>query len=109
MQFLKTLFWVILAVAVAIFAIANNRLVTINLWGGLQADVKLWLLVIGPFLLGFLPLWIATRLGRWQAGRRAASTPYIATMATPAERTELTADGVLHSRAAGTPPVAGGA
>ena len=55
MQFLKTLFWVILAVVLVLFAHANWTVVTLNLWGGLQADVKLPVLVIGAFLLGFLP------------------------------------------------------
>ena len=33
MQFLKTLFWVVLAVSLAIFATRNWRDVTIDLWG----------------------------------------------------------------------------
>ena len=51
MQFLKTLFWVILAVVLVLFAHANWNVVTLNLWGGLQADVKLPVLVIGAFVL----------------------------------------------------------
>ena len=50
MQFLKTLFWVVVAVALTLFAIYNWRPVTLNLWSGLQADVKLPVLVAIPFL-----------------------------------------------------------
>lgn len=71
MHFLRTLFWVIIAVALLIFAWQNNKAVTVQLWGGLQADVKLWLLVIAPFLLGFLPTWIFHRISVWQSRRQA--------------------------------------
>lgn len=71
MHFLRTLFWVIIAVGLLIFAMQNNKPVTVNLWGGLQADVKLWLLVVAPFLLGFLPTWIFHRVSLWQRRRQA--------------------------------------
>jgi lipopolysaccharide assembly protein A len=70
MQFLKTLFWVILAVALVLFAHANWHMVTIELWGGLQADVKLPVLVIAAFLLGFLPTLIIYRARLWTLRRR---------------------------------------
>jgi putative membrane protein len=70
MQFLKTLFWVILAVVLVLFASANWQPVTVNLWGNLQADVKLPLLVITAFLLGFLPTLIVYRTRLWSLQRR---------------------------------------
>lgn len=74
MQFLKTLFWVILAVAVVLFASANwNTIVTVNLWSGLQADIKLPVLAIGAFLLGFLPTFIVYRARVWGLSRRLES------------------------------------
>ena len=82
MQFLRTLFWVIVAVAMLVFAVQNNGVVTVNLWGGLQADVKLWLLALGPLLAGFLPTWIFGRVSLWRqrqqasaAAQRALETP----------------------------------
>ena len=75
MHFLRTLFWVVIAVGMLIFAVQNNGVVTINLWGGLQADVKIWLLALGPLLLGFLPTWAFGRLNLWRerkAAREAA-------------------------------------
>ena len=41
MNFLRTLFWVVVAVSLAIFATRNWNDVTINLWGNIQAEVKL--------------------------------------------------------------------
>ena len=70
MQFLKTLFWVVLAVVVVLFAHANWNPVTLNLWGGLEADVKLPALLIGAFLLGFLPTFILYRARLWSLRRR---------------------------------------
>ena len=70
MQFLKTLFWVILAVVLVLFARANWDNVTIDLWGGLQADVKLPVLVIASFLIGFLPMLILYRTRVWTLRKR---------------------------------------
>ena len=70
MQFLKTLFWVILAIVMVLFASANWQSVTLNLWGGLQADVKLPALVIFAFLIGFLPTLIVYRARVWSLRRR---------------------------------------
>ncbi len=70
MQFLKTLFWVALAIILVLFATANWNSVTIHLWGGLEADVKLPVLVIASFLLGFLPMLIVHRARLWSMRRR---------------------------------------
>ncbi|MDQ4088451.1 MAG: LapA family protein [Pseudomonadota bacterium] len=70
MQFLKTLFWVILAVVLVLFAHANWKMVTIDLWGGLQADVKLPVLVIFAFLIGFVPTFLIYRARLWALKRR---------------------------------------
>ena len=71
MQFLKTLFWMVLAVFVAIFATRNWRDVTIDLWGPLQADIKLPLLLGVMLLIGWLPTWLIMRGRLWQARRKA--------------------------------------
>lgn len=84
MQFLKTLFWVILAVVLVLFAHANWEMVTIDLWGGLQADVKLPVLVIGAFLLGFAPTMIFYRARLWSLRRRYESQPQMHVANAPA-------------------------
>ena len=70
MQFLKTLFWMVLAVSVAIFATRNWRDVTIDLWGPLQADIKLPILMGLMLLLGWLPTWLIMRGRLWQVKRK---------------------------------------
>lgn len=70
MHFLKTLFWVALAVAIVLFTTVNWNAVTIHLWGGLEADVKLPVLVLASFLLGFLPMLIFHRARMWGMKRR---------------------------------------
>ena len=70
MQFLKTLFWALLAAAAALFAWVNWNPVTINLWAGLQADIKLPLLLLVAFLIGWLPTWLIMRARIWTFRRR---------------------------------------
>ena len=70
MQFLKTLFWVLIAVVVALFASRNWSDVTLNLWGDIQADIKLPVLLLIVFLIGFLPTWLMMRARIWSLGRR---------------------------------------
>jgi uncharacterized integral membrane protein len=90
-QFLKTLFWVALAVILVLFAHVNWNPVTLELWGGLQADVKLPMLVLAAFLLGFLPMLIVHRARMWTMKRRLDAlerqTTASAMMATPAAAT----------------------
>ena len=70
MQFLRTLFWIALTTVLVLFAIANWFPVTIELWGGLAADVKLPVLVFGAFLIGFLPTFLLYRARLWSLRRR---------------------------------------
>jgi lipopolysaccharide assembly protein A len=70
MQFLKTLFWMVFAVSIAIFATRNWRDVTIDLWGPLAADIKLPVLMGLMVLLGWLPTWLIGRSRLWHAQRK---------------------------------------
>jgi uncharacterized membrane protein YciS (DUF1049 family) len=63
---LKTLFWIVVAVLVTFFAAENWRDVTVDLWGNLQADVKMPVLLALAFLLGFLPTWLIFRGRLWR-------------------------------------------
>ncbi|MGE4324379.1 MAG: lipopolysaccharide assembly protein LapA domain-containing protein [Sphingobium sp.] len=74
MQFLRTAFWVIIAVALAFFCMANYVPVTVRLWGDLVMETKLPVLLIGAYLLGALPFWIVARTTRWRLRRRLDST-----------------------------------
>ena len=66
MRFLKILFWLVVAVVVTMFAMQNWRDVTIDLWGNLQADIKIPVLLLLAFLIGFLPVWMIYRTKLWR-------------------------------------------
>lgn len=70
MHFLKTLFSILVAVVVVLFASRNWTSVTLNLWGDIQADIKIPLLLLIFFLLGFLPTWLTMRARLWSQRRR---------------------------------------
>ncbi len=70
MQFIKTLFWVILAVILVVFAVNNWSPTSVLIWEDIRIDTKLPVLVIGAFLLGFVPLWLIHRESRWRLNRR---------------------------------------
>lgn len=70
MQFLKTLFWVLVAVLVALFTWTNWTPVTLNLWTDIQAETKLPMLVFVGFLAGWLPTWLMMRARIWTLKRR---------------------------------------
>jgi putative membrane protein len=70
MQFVKTLFWVLVAVVAVLFASWNWHPVTVNLWANLQADIKLPVLLAIAFLLGWLPTWLIVRARLWSLQRR---------------------------------------
>ena len=70
MHFLKTLFWVILAVIVVIFSLRNWAPVPIVLWAGLTADVKLPVLMAIGIAIGFLPTYAIHRTKLWRLRRR---------------------------------------
>ena len=70
MQFLKILFWCLLAFVAALFTYGNWTSVTINLWSETEALVKLPFLLIVAFLIGFLPTYIYHRVVRWRLNQR---------------------------------------
>lgn len=73
MQFLKILFWCLLAFIAAVFTIGNWTTVPIKLWGGLVADVNLPMLLAVTFLIGFLPTHLYNHAVRWRLRQRLAT------------------------------------
>lgn len=73
MQFIKTLFWVLLAILLVAFSYNNWNDVTVTIWNDTLLDTKLPMLIIGSFVLGFLPMWALYRGSRWRSKRRIAS------------------------------------
>jgi lipopolysaccharide assembly protein A len=85
MHFLKTVFWVLIAVVVALFAKANWANATLNLWGDIQADIKIPVLLLIVFLLGLLPTWLVLRARIWSLNRRIEALDRNRLAAMPAE------------------------
>jgi putative membrane protein len=73
MGFLRTLFWVAVTVVVVVFSTRNWVPVTISLFGDLQADVKLPVLLMIVFLIGFGPVYLWHHAVRWRDKRRTAA------------------------------------
>lgn len=94
MQFLRTLFWVVIAAFVAIIASNNWRDVTLDLWGNLQADIKIPVLLLIIFLIGFLPTWLIMRGKIWQLKRRIAQEEVKPVPAAPAPTRVSAEDGL---------------
>lgn len=94
MQFLRTAFWVVIAVALAFFCMANYVPVTVRLWGDLVMETKLPVLLVGAFLLGALPFWIMARATRWRMKRKLENTEraLVAATAAPVPHTPAAVD-----------------
>ena len=73
MQFLKILFWALIAFVAAVFTFGNWKWVPIVLFGNLVAEVNLPLLLFVTFLIGFLPTFLFQRTIRWRLGQRLAA------------------------------------
>lgn len=73
MQFLKTLLWVIVAVAFVIFGTENWNPVRIHLFGGVVLDTKLPAIILIVFIIGFLPLYVYHKAVTWRLRKRVLS------------------------------------
>ncbi len=74
MNFLKTLFWVVVTAVAVVFSVNNwSPIFPVQLWGGFVADTHVPVLMIGSFLLGFLPMLIIHRARLWSLRRRLAT------------------------------------
>ena len=70
MQFVRTLFWVLILAALLIFTAFNWRPVEVQIWTNLVLETKIPALVIVAFLLGLVPTWLLHRGTRWRLNRR---------------------------------------
>ena len=80
MHVLKTWLWVVIAVFLAILASRNWHDVTLNLWGDIQADIKVPVLILFMFLLGWLPTFLLYRAKMWRLRQRLDSQERQATL-----------------------------
>ena len=70
MRFLNTLFWIVIAALVSVVSARNWRDVTVDLWGNLQADIKMPILLLIAFLIGLVPTWLIFRAKLWRVNNR---------------------------------------
>lgn len=73
MHIVRTIVWVVLAIALLIFSYNNWAPVEVKIWEDLILETKKPVLVILSFLIGFLPVWLLHRGTRWQMKRRISS------------------------------------
>lgn len=73
MRVIRTIVWVLLAVALLLFSINNWQDVEVKIWEGLILQTKLPALVAGSFLVGLLPMWLLHKGARWRLNRRIAN------------------------------------
>lgn len=71
MQFLRTLFWIVLVVLAMLFSFANWTPVAVN-FGDFVVETKLPVLLLLAFLTGFLPGIALHAATRWRMRRRLA-------------------------------------
>lgn len=70
MQFLKTIFWVALAVIAVIFSFNNWTDVQVALFGGMVWQTKLPVPLLFSFLIGLVPALVLHRATRWSLRRK---------------------------------------
>jgi lipopolysaccharide assembly protein A len=99
MQFLKIMFWCLLAFVAAVFTLGNWTAVSVRLFGGLVAEINLPLLLLVTFLIGFLPTLIYQHWVRWRLRQRLAATE----RALEAERAVIASRAAAASPAPATP------
>ncbi len=69
MQTLRTIIWSMISAIMAIFAIANWRPVSVSVWPGQTADTQLAVVILGSFLVGFLPPFLVYAANKWRSRR----------------------------------------
>lgn len=94
MQIVRTILWVVIALAIMLFSILNWNPVEITLWDGILVETKVPALVILAFLLGLFPMWLYHRSVKWGQSRRIRSLENSIKSAALARQRETPADNV---------------
>lgn len=85
MQAMRTIVWIIIAVILTIFAVANSQAVAVAIWPGYVAELPLSILIVLVYLLGFLPPFLFNLGNRWRLSRQISmQEQVIAQLRTPA-------------------------
>jgi uncharacterized integral membrane protein len=67
---LRTIIWVLAALAFVVFAAYNWQPVELTLWQNLVLETKVPVLALLAFAAGFLPMWAVHRSVTWGQNRR---------------------------------------
>ena len=70
MNYIRTVVWVVLLIALLVFSINNWATVDVKIWEGLILETKLPALVVISFLLGLVPMWLLAKAGKWRMQRQ---------------------------------------
>ena len=70
MKTLRTIIWVLAALAFVVFAAYNWQPVELTLWQNLVLETKVPVLALLAFAAGFLPMWAVHRSVTWGQNRR---------------------------------------
>jgi putative membrane protein len=73
MRAVKTVFWIVVAIALIAVAYANPKTADVQIWPGLIWEPPTWALVIGALAIGFFPTWLILSTHRWRLARRITS------------------------------------
>jgi lipopolysaccharide assembly protein A len=100
----KTIMWVVIAVGIALFSMANWQPVEVLVWPERVLETKLPVLIVIAFLAGAVPMWIMLRAARWSLTRRLDSSErQLADLRNMANRSaEATAPAPAPTTASGT-------
>jgi lipopolysaccharide assembly protein A len=87
-QIIRTLVWIVITIILVAFIAMNWQRAPVNIWplesSYLQLDWPVGFTALVFFLLGFIPMWLYHRAGRWRWQRRMASLEHsLRTTATP--------------------------
>lgn len=103
MTFLRTVFWVVAALAFLIFAAYNWQPVELTLWQNLVLETKVPMLVLLAFAAGFLPMWAVHRSVVWGMNRRIRTLENSLKTAAMAQRTDSGGAGMVPVPVADSP------
>ena len=78
MQVIRTIVWAVLVIALLLFSFNNWTPVTVKIWEDLVWETRLPMLVVLPFLLGLVPMWLLHLAGKWRFKRRISALEAVA-------------------------------
>lgn len=71
MQFVRTILWLVLLIALVILTMLNwETVLAMRIWPGFVWDTRLPAIVVVSFLLGLIPTWLYHRGVKWRLQRR---------------------------------------